>query len=368
MRGIPLPLPAAKSIVMIRQTVNAMLSRKIDSMANVIRIIFFFPIHLLLGLIIRLRHFLYDGGWLGSTSFKVPVICIGNLELGGSGKTPMTDFLISKFSGEKKIAFLSRGYGRKSKGFRWLDQCTGPLEAGDEPWQLYQKWGQKLCFAVCEDRVEGIRRILNERPETEIILLDDAYQHRSLQPGFSILLSPFRKPFFQNYLFPAGTLRDIPSAASRADLLVFTKADSACQETWEVVRKAADSAGFQDKQVFVSEVCYGQAQNLPGDVISAGSRVSCIAGLADNKPFFQYCAGQFQVAEQLSMPDHYSYPPDFFRDKGIAVDGFILCPEKDFAKIRAVFPFPDKVFYLPIQIRIFPEDSFLDSLEKYLSV
>ena len=336
-------------------------------MAKLIRIIFFFPIHLLLWVIIRFRHFLYDLSVFTSTGFTVPVICIGNLELGGSGKTPMADFLLSRFSEKRKVAFLSRGYGRKSKGFRWLVQCSGPDEAGDEPWQLFQKWKGKALFSVDENRVRGIRRILAERPETDLIILDDAFQHRALRAGLNILLTPFHRPFFRNYLFPAGNLRDIRSASARAGMLVLSKAPSADADVLALAQDAVKKAGVNVKEVFVSELLYGSARNQEGLLLQEGSSVVCMAGLASNEAFFTYCKERCRVEKTISLPDHFRYSADFFSEQELNPDAVILCTEKDFYKITAVFPFPAKVFYLPVHIRVFPEVSFLNSIEKYLS-
>ena len=336
-------------------------------MAKLIRIIFFFPIHLLLGLIIRLRHFLYDQGVFPSTGFAVPVICIGNLELGGSGKTPMADFLLSHFTQKRRMAFLSRGYGRTTGGFRWLQQCIGPEEAGDEPWQLFQKWKDAAVFAVDEDRVRGVRRILSEKPETELIILDDAFQHRSIRAGLNILLTPFQRPFFRNYLFPAGNLRDIRSASRRADVLVMSKAPSADSGALEKALTAVKEAGVKVREVFVSDLLYGNARNREGLLLPEGAQVICMAGLASNEAFFTYCRERFRVEKAISLPDHFRYTAGFFKEQELNPDKVILCTEKDFYKITAVFPFPAKVFYLPVHIRVFPEDSFFNCIEKYLS-
>ena len=336
-------------------------------MAKLIRIIFFFPIHLLLWLIIRIRHFLYDLGIFPSTGFAVPVICIGNLETGGSGKTPMADYLIAGFCDRKKIAFLSRGYGRRTKGFRWLSQCSGPDEAGDEPWQLYSRWKEKIVFAVDENRVRGIQRILAEKPETNLIILDDAFQHRAIRAGLNILLTPFKQPFYQNYLFPAGSLRDIREAAGRASILVFSKANQADQKSLDKAIKSLQNAGLNDKEVYVSEVVYGQARNAEGAGLSPDSAVICMAGLASNEAFFEHCESRYKVLRKISLPDHYRYTAKFFQRENNSASDTILCTEKDFAKIMTVFPFPQKVFYLPVHIRIFPEESFFNGIEKYLS-
>jgi tetraacyldisaccharide 4'-kinase len=336
-------------------------------MAKLVRIIFFFPIHLLLRWVLRFRHFLYDNGFLKEFAFPVPVICIGNLELGGSGKTPMADYLIARFNSHNQMAFLSRGYGRRSKGFRWLQNCSGPEEAGDEPWQLYSKWKEKLVFAVDENRVRGVQRILAEKPETNLIILDDAFQHRSIRAGLNILLTPFKRPFYQNYLFPAGSLRDIREAAGRASILVFSKADQADKKSLDKAIKSLQNAGLNGKEVYVSELVYGQVRNAEGSGLSPDSGVICLAGLARNEAFFDHCETRYKVLRKISLPDHFRYTTGFFQKENISASDTILCTEKDFAKIMSVFPFPQKVFYLPVQIRVFPEDSFIRSIEKFLS-
>lgn len=336
-------------------------------MANVIRIVFFYPIHLCLYCILRLRHFLFDLGFLPSARINIPLVCIGNLELGGSGKTPMADFILQKFSSEKKMAFLSRGYGRKTSGFRWLTECSGPAEAGDEPWFLAKKWGVKAVFAVDENRVRGIFNILETFPETEVILLDDAFQHRSVLPGFSLLLTPFHRPFFRNFLFPAGSLRDIPSSARRADALVFTRAEIANDAHEKLAKAEAMHAGFPEVPVFVSSIAYDAPVNVNGEVLPPGSEVICIAGLADNSSFFNYCSDNFSVNRTISLPDHYAYASGFLENKRIDSDQRLLCTEKDYAKLLEIVPKPEMVFYLPIRIRIHPEEEFLNLIEKAIS-
>lgn len=314
-----------------------------------------------------MRHFLYDAGFLPSEAFNVPVICIGNLELGGSGKTPMADYLISRFFQKYRIAFLSRGYGRSSSGFQWLENCTGPEDAGDEPWQLYLKWKSVAFFAVDENRLWGIRRILQEKPEVTLIVLDDAFQHRRVRAGFNLLLTPFYRPFFRNFLFPAGSLRDIPSAVRRVDAIVFSRAEIADETSLNSAKSSLTQAGFPGKEVFVSDLEYARPRNQAGSELDENTEVVCIAGLASNEVFFSYCHQHFRVIRIISLPDHFRYTVGFLKKNGLNGSETILCTEKDFAKITAVFPFPEKIFYLPLQIRVYPEVSFLRSLEKYLS-
>lgn len=337
-------------------------------MAKVIRILFFYPIHLLLGLVLKIRHLLYDSGWLPSATASLPVLCIGNLELGGSGKTPLADYLLERYGRSHKIAFLSRGYGRKTRGFRWLIDCSGPEDSGDEPWLLFSKWGGNVLFAVDENRLRGILNILEFQPETELIVLDDAFQHRRIRPSFSFLLTPYSRPFFRNFLFPCGSLRDLPSSASRASAFIFTKAPEAGKKELSEAKAQLNSAGFSGKPVFISSVEYLPAVNEVGMELLPDSEIICVAGLADNLPFFRYCQSRFRVLKTISLPDHYSYPRDFFNSRGIQATCRILCTGKDFAKLRTVAPKPELVFYLPVRMKIFPEPEFSEIIEKQFAL
>jgi tetraacyldisaccharide 4'-kinase len=343
-----------------------MFLQRTDSMAKLIRIIFFFPISLVFGIVLRIRHFLYDIGVFKSRQFSIPVICIGNLELGGSGKTPMLDFLLQKLSKSNNVVCLSRGYGRNTTGFRWVRDCSGPEEAGDEPWLIYSRHGEKVKVAVDADRVSGVERILQEFPETNLILLDDAMQHRAIEPSFRILLTPFQKPFFQNFLFPSGSLRDVKIAAEKADMLVFSKANLANDDSLSDAKNASDLAGWTKKPVFVSTVVYADPKNKDGVFLENGAAVFCISGLASNEAFFEYCGSRWKVSKKISLADHYHYPKDFFQSRRIPEGAVCLCTEKDFYKILSVAPEPDKVFYLPIEIRVHPETKFLAVIEKHI--
>lgn len=336
-------------------------------MAKLIRIIFFFPISLVFGIVLGIRHYLYDSGVFKTKRFQIPVICIGNLEIGGSGKTPMLDFLLQKLLKSNNIVCLSRGYGRNSTGFRWLNDCSGPEEAGDEPWLIYSRHGQKVKVAVDADRVSGVERILKEFPETSLILLDDAMQHRAIEPSFRILLTPFQKPFFQNFLFPSGSLRDVKNAAEKADMLVFSKAKLANDTSLSDAKNASVLAGWTEKPVFVSTVVYGDPKNKDGVLLENGAKVICISGLASNQVFFEHCETQWTVLEKISLSDHHQYPEDFFQTRRIPAGALCLCTEKDFYKLLTVAPEPDKVFYLPIEIRVHPEQKFLAAIEKHIN-
>ena len=180
------------------------------------------PISWLYAIALNIRHKLFDWGILKSESFSVPTICIGNLALGGTGKTPHTEYLIRLLKDKVNVAVLSRGYGRMTKGYLLAKEDTGYDQIGDEPMQYHLKFNN-IHVAVDEDRCEGVKNLMAFAPNTDVILLDDAFQHRNIKPGLNILLTEYYNIFKKDMLLPAGTLRDVKSAAKRADIIIVTK-------------------------------------------------------------------------------------------------------------------------------------------------
>ncbi len=180
------------------------------------------PISLLYGLVMLIRNWLYDIRLIPSASFKVAVISVGNLSVGGTGKTPHTEYLVCLLKNKRNIAVLSRGYKRKTKGYRLVEVDSTPLDAGDEPLQIKRKF-PSIMVAVHEKRKKGIRRILQDNPDIDTIILDDAFQHRSVRPGLNLLLTEYYQPFFKNFPMPTGSLREFRTGARRADAVIVTK-------------------------------------------------------------------------------------------------------------------------------------------------
>jgi tetraacyldisaccharide 4'-kinase len=334
-------------------------------MAKVIRMIFMAPWALLYGSIIWVRNLLFDLQLFKSQYFKVPIICIGNLEMGGSGKTPMTDWLIEHLSQKYKIAYLSRGYQRKSEGFQMADHNATVENFGDEAFLIFKKWREKIVLAVDANRVRGISQLLENHPDIQVILLDDGMQHRWVMPKILIQLTPFAKPFFENQLFPMGSLRDQKKEYKRTDLLVFTKAPEASENLKIKLTNQLKSAGFPIKKTFVSRLIYLPAINLNGSLLSQKEPVVAVSGLANNQTFFDYVNHNFSVARSISKPDHYRYLPGFFADQNIE-NQTVLTTEKDFHKLVALAPNPELIFFIPIKIEIYPENLFIESIENQL--
>lgn len=180
------------------------------------------PLAWLYAIVLNIRHWLYDSGILKSRSFSVPTICVGNLALGGTGKTPHTEYLIRLLKDKANVAVLSRGYGRKSKGFVLADESTTYEQIGDEP-MLYHTRFEDIIVAVDEDRCDGVSRLMRLGKTPEVILLDDAFQHRQIKPGLNLLLTEYYDLYKKDMLVPAGRLRDVKSAAKRADIIIVTK-------------------------------------------------------------------------------------------------------------------------------------------------
>ncbi len=183
------------------------------------------PLALLYGLGVWIRNLLFDWGILPSESFSIPVISVGNLSTGGSGKTPQVEYLISLLKDDYRIALLSRGYKRKTCGYRLVGKSSTAAEVGDEALQVYRKFPD-ILVAVCESRRNGIRQIRQDHPEINIVLLDDAFQHRYVKPDLNLLLTGYYNPFFKNYLLPVGNLREAKYRVKRANALIVTKTPS----------------------------------------------------------------------------------------------------------------------------------------------
>lgn len=285
--------------------------------------------------------------------------------MGGSGKTPTAEFIIRHFSSKYKIAYLSRGYKRKTAGFVLADAQSTVADLGDEAYLIYYKWGHQIQLAVDSDRRRGIRMLLEKFPDLQLILLDDGMQHRWVQPSFLLQLTPFVKPFFRNQLFPIGKLRDLPRESARAQAILFTKAPFAMASTLQLAEKEYLKKGFADKPCYVSALHYGRPRNQQGATPPVGKPVVSVAGLASNLSFFDWADKNFVVKKQISKPDHYRYLPDFFAQNQLEEE-IIVTTEKDFHKLVLIAPKPDRVYFIPIEMEVYPQEAFIKHIESYL--
>lgn len=258
----------------------------------------------MLRLLLSIRHFLFDKGILRSTTFPFPVIGFGNLETGGTGKTPHTIDFIERFSSDVNLAFLSRGYGRISKGFLEINPETTVENCGDEP-KLISNRFPNLTAAVCESRPAGIARLKELHPAIDAVVLDDCLQHRPLNPSFKILITAFDKPFWKNRLFPFGSLRDLKSRAKAADVLIISKCpEGISEETMKQIQKEA--AAFTSATVVFTRMKPGQPYRVFGNH-STASEVIAFCGIAHPTSFFELAKNTFKIHSTQSFPDHHTF-------------------------------------------------------------
>jgi tetraacyldisaccharide 4'-kinase len=310
-----------------------------------------------------MRNHLFDIGAKKSSSFEVPLIVIGNLSVGGTGKTPMVEWLISHLRETHNLAMLSRGYKRKTSGFFLANEDTLVDQVGDEPFQVYKKFYPALTVAVGEERVLAIPMILAIHPETEAILLDDAFQHRYVRGDLNILLTTYSRPFFSDHLLPFGRLREGRSGANRAHIIIVTKcppnlSENEKKEFRHQIRKYC----LADTPIFFAGVKEGTPQPLFQDAQKPLEKrnVLVLSGLANNDNLIHSVAKEHRVVECISYPDHYRYRTEDmatirnkFREYADK-DPIVITTEKDAVKLKQkeFLPYLKEIpiFALPIRM------------------
>ena len=295
-----------------------------------------FPIAILYGLVIQTRNTLYDWGWLQSDSFETPVISVGNLSLGGTGKTPMIEWLLEALKDHYKLAVLSRGYGRKTKGLLEAQPDSSSRDIGDEPRQILAKFPD-ITLVVDANRRRGIRW-LEKHKQPDIIILDDAHQHRKVRPSHSILLTSFNNLYTRDWFFPSGRLRDSRSQARRADCIVVTKCPSSLSVS-EQESLTQEVKARPDQPVFFTTLDYDQQLSGPSALSLTDlkdSDFTLLTGIADPEPLTQFLTNEGYSYKHLRFPDHYDYSPNEiqrFRN----YDRLVIT-EKDHARIGNSLP------------------------------
>lgn len=319
-----------------------------------------YPFALLYNLVTRLRNWFFDQGCIKTTESPIPTILVGNLSVGGTGKTPMVEYLIRLLKDDFKLGTLSRGYGRVSKGFIEANQASSPLTLGDEPFQVYKKFGSEIQVFVGEDRVAALQKIKAEKNSPQLMILDDAFQHRSVRAHLNILLTTFQQPFFSDHLLPSGRLRESRSGAKRADLVIVTKCPDTMNEGLrnEFKDQISKYAGLKTPVLF-SQITYGKPYP-----IEVGSKFSTsiilLSGLANDELLVKFSKNNFDVLEILSFPDHHDYSESDFAKLKKARQNYpdrevvLLTTEKDAAKVKSTaskgFMREIPIFVLPISV------------------
>ncbi len=324
-----------------------------------------FPFSIVYGLITLIRNKLYDWGVFKSTSFDLPVISVGNLVVGGSGKTPLTEYLVKLLEGNS-VAILSRGYGRKTKGFILADDMATAETIGDEPMQYYQKF-RNITVAVCEDRINGINQL---KANHDIILLDDAYQHRAVKPGFSILLFEYEKLKHWQFLLPAGNLRESFYNYNRASAVLITKTPLPLNRLDQIeVRRKIDTR--IDQRVSFSGIKYGELLHLITNEVKTeikGEAVFLLTGIANPKPLADYLSQYSSEIKSFDYPDHHNFSRENINglikafNNHPAKKKLIITTEKDSKRLLSnnlkdlLLNLP--IFFMPIEIELAPKDKF----------
>ncbi len=306
-----------------------------------------FPISLIYALVVHVRNFLYDAGVFKSKVFKTPTICIGNLSVGGTGKTPMAEFLISLLKDNYKIALLSRGYRRESKGFVLANHKSTVGDLGDEPYQIYAKFS-KISVAVDADRRNGIKR-LEEEVQPDLILLDDAFQHRRVKYGLSILLTAHDNLYVNDGYLPSGNLRDSKREAKRADLIIVTKSpmNLSDSERQRITQKLNPES---HQQVLFSCLAYDSKFKGAADSFSLDyfkdKKLTLVTGIANPKPLVAYLETSGLVFEHLRFKDHHSFSENELRQ--LRNKEYLLTTEKDYVRLKGKV---ENLYYLPVKHR-----------------
>ncbi len=270
-----------------------------------------FPFSIIYGFIIWLRNKLFDKNILRSASFNFPLICVGNIAVGGTGKTPMTEYLVRLLKTKYNVATLSRGYKRKTKGFAIANENTTAIDIGDEPMQLHKKFPD-ITVAVAEERIVGIPQLLQEKPRTQVIILDDAFQHREVKAGLNILLTEYQDLYTRDFILPSGNLRDVKSSSKRAQIIIVTKCKSHLnQEEKEDIIHELDPLDYQ--QVFFTKIEYASPYHLFTKEIKflePDCDILLICGIANPTPLQEMLTTYTDTYEMILFKDHHIFTTD----------------------------------------------------------
>lgn len=319
-----------------------------------------FPFAMIYWLVTSIRNYLYDCGFLKSYAFEIPIIAVGNLSVGGTGKTPMIEYLIRLLSENYSVATLSRGYKRQSTGFILADANTDAQTLGDEPFQMHQKFPD-VQVAVDADRKNGIEQLLAKSKKPEVILLDDAFQHRKVKAGFYILMTAYDDLFTDDWMLPTGNLRESRSGAARADMIIVTK----CPKTIDEIALSEIRKKLKyNKPVFFTAIAYDQSV-YSDDSIKEVSEIKhtpklLLAGIAKPKPFFAYLQQENDIV--LEYPDHHDFSENDIQNiKKQAENKLIITTEKDYVRLKSHIP-SKQLYYLPIKTSFVSDSKNFDQI------
>ncbi|PTN08358.1 tetraacyldisaccharide 4'-kinase [Mangrovibacterium marinum] len=331
--------------------------------------ILLYPLSLIYGLIVYIRNMLYDTKIFKSTEFEIPVISIGNITVGGTGKTPHTEYLVELLKKHVKVATLSRGYKRKSKGFVAVQETSDVQNVGDEPLQIKRKYPE-VTVAVDENRVHGIQQLMKDE-NPDVILLDDAFQHRKVTAGINILLIDYNRPIEEDHLLPMGRLRERAHHRRRANIIIYTKCpDEITPITRRIIMKNVNLRPYQS--LYFTTMVYGEAEPVFPELATERpemdgnqTRTVMLSGIANPSQFRKYLAAHSNLLDEIVFSDHHNFTKRDYKQiedifaKYQAENSYLLTTEKDAVRLRFSSELSDelkaKLFYIPVKIH------FLDS-------
>jgi tetraacyldisaccharide 4'-kinase len=327
---------------------------------------------MLYGMAIHIRNMLFDKDIIKGKSYDIPIICIGNITAGGTGKTPMVELVVSYLSQSRKVAVLSRGYGRRTRGYRVVDGLFDHyLDVGDEPLQIKRKFPQ-VPVIVCERRTEGIERLMEQFPDTEIIVMDDGFQHRYVSPLVNIVIIDYNRPVERDHLLPYGQLRDTTSSLYRAHYFIVTK----CPETMKPInmRERKYLMEKPSQEMFFSRMQPLQPCSVfaeVGGTVEHGAKVIALSGIGDNEAFYKGLAQRYKVVDTIELDDHHSYRMSDLKNMMRLLEqhpgSVIMTTEKDAVKLAYSKAVPEKLrqklFYEKITMR-FIGDSRMELFQR----
>ncbi len=327
-----------------------------------------FPFSILYDGVTSLRNKLFETGILKSTKFDISIIVVGNLSVGGTGKTPQIEYLIRLLKEDHNIAVLSRGYKRKTKGFLLADESVTVTQLGDEPFQYYSKFNE-IIVAVCEDRVNGINQLKKIQNPPEIILLDDAFQHRKVNSEFNILLTPYNDLYVDDLILPAGNLRESSRGAKRANIVVVTK----CPKDLSAVkrRKIKERLKLKEGQyLFFTTINYSNQITSESGLLSLEElkkyEILLVTGIANPKPLVEFLKSKDLNIKHLKFSDHHDFSQGEVVeiksqfDKISIKDKVILTTEKDYVRLKNQL----KINFLEIEVAFIKDGEEFDEMIK----
>lgn len=343
------------------------------------KILFTAPLSWIYGVILRIRHQLFDWGILKTEEFDIPIVCVGNITVGGTGKTPHVEYLIDLLKDNYNVAVLSRGYKRKTKGFMLAATNSSFKKIGDEPRQIKLKHPD-IPVAVCEKRAEGIKRLRAIHPEINLIILDDAFQHRYVEPWVNIVLMDYSRPVYEDHLLPRGRLRDSRKQLARAQIMVVTKCPMDMRPLdFRIVHKYLEPQPFQS--LFFTRFISGPPMPLfpkfGTEHLTDGQGVIAMTGIANPKSFMENIESKYDVLYQLEFPDHYTFK---MRDiqklekllKECPENTKILTTEKDGVRLinskKMSEDLRRRIYFVPIRVEpVDCAEAFNRQIEIYVS-